>query len=72
LPPTPYSWLTLERRPASCLRTMSIFSGPSGWRRAHGYFHGAQELSIGDVIRGLTLIVQVLDADEMINHVEFL
>jgi hypothetical protein len=28
--------------------------------------------SIGDVIRGLMLIYQVLDADEMRNHVEFL
>ena len=37
-----------------------------------GIVHGPQELPIGDVIRGLMLIVQVLDADEMINHVEFL
>lgn len=37
-----------------------------------GIVHSAQELSIGDIIRGLMLIVQLLDADEMINHVEFL
>lgn len=37
-----------------------------------GIVYSAQELSIGDVIRGLMLIVHVLDADEMINHVEFL
>ena len=37
-----------------------------------GIVYSGQELSIGDVIRGLMIIVQVLDADDMINHVEFL
>ena len=37
-----------------------------------GIVYGGQELSIGDIIRDLMLIVQVLSPDEMINHVEFL
>ena len=31
-----------------------------------------QEASVGDVIRGLMLIQQLLDADDMLGHVEFL
>lgn len=37
-----------------------------------GIAYGPQDLSVGDMIRTLVLIVQVLDPDEMINHVEFL
>ena len=37
-----------------------------------GVVFGAQDLSVGEVIFGLMLIVQVLDADEMVNHVEFI
>ncbi len=37
-----------------------------------GIVHGSQDLAVGDVIRGLMLIAQVLDSDEMIGHVEFL
>jgi len=37
-----------------------------------GIAYGPQELSVGDMIRGLMLIVQVLEAHEMINNVEFL
>jgi hypothetical protein len=28
--------------------------------------------AIGDIIRGLMLIYQILDAEEMVGHVEFL
>lgn len=37
-----------------------------------GIVFGSQEMAAGDVIRGLMLIVQVLDSDDMIGHVEFL
>jgi uncharacterized protein with PIN domain len=37
-----------------------------------GIAYAAQGTSIGDIIRGLMLIYQVLDADDMVNHVEFL
>ena len=37
-----------------------------------GIVYAPRELPIGDVIRGLMLIVQVLDAEDMIGHVEFL
>ncbi len=37
-----------------------------------GIVFASRELPIGDVIRGLMLIVQVLDAEDMIGHVEFL
>ncbi len=37
-----------------------------------GIAFGEQGMSVGDMIRGLMLIVQVLDAREMVNHVEFL
>jgi uncharacterized protein with PIN domain len=34
--------------------------------------YSPQGTSIGDIIRGLMLIYQVLDAEDMIDHVEFL
>lgn len=37
-----------------------------------GIVYATRELPIGDVIRGLMLIVRVLDAEDMIGHVEFL
>jgi uncharacterized protein with PIN domain len=37
-----------------------------------GIAYARQQLSIGDLIRGLILIYQVLDADDMKNHIEFL
>jgi hypothetical protein len=37
-----------------------------------GIAYAPQGTSIGDIIRGLMLIYQVLDAEEMRNHVEFL
>ena len=37
-----------------------------------GIAYAPQGTSIGDIIRGLMLIYQVLDADEMRRHVEFL
>ena len=37
-----------------------------------GIVYVPRELPIGDVIRGLMLIVQVLDSEDMIGHVEFL
>jgi hypothetical protein len=37
-----------------------------------GIVYAPQQRSIGDVVRGLMLICQVLDADEMEDHVEFL
>ena len=37
-----------------------------------GIVYVTRELPIGDVIRGLMLIVQVLDAEDMIGHIEFL
>ena len=40
--------------------------------RHGGIVYAPSELPIGDVIRGLMLIVQVLDAEDMIGHVEFL
>ena len=43
----------------------------AGVRHA-GIVYAPRELPLGDVIRGLMLIVQVLDAKDMIGHVEFL
>jgi predicted nuclease of predicted toxin-antitoxin system len=37
-----------------------------------GIVYAHQSTTVGDVIRGLTLIQQVLTSDDMINHVEFL
>ena len=37
-----------------------------------GIVFGTADMSIGTVIAGALLVAEVLDADEMINHVEFL
>ena len=37
-----------------------------------GIVYASQRISVGDLIRGLTLIARVLDADAMHGHVEFL
>jgi predicted nuclease of predicted toxin-antitoxin system len=37
-----------------------------------GIVYASRQVSIGDIIRGLMVIYQVLDASEMENHVEFL
>jgi hypothetical protein len=37
-----------------------------------GIIYGPRRMSVGDVIRGLVLISNVLTPDEMRNHVEFL
>ncbi len=56
-----------------------IFTQDDDFLRAHargemhaGIVYAHQRTSVGEVIRGLMLIYQVLDADEMKNHVEFL
>jgi hypothetical protein len=37
-----------------------------------GIVYASQQASISEIIRGLMLIYQVLDADDMRGHVEFL
>ena len=37
-----------------------------------GIVFATREISVGDAIRGLMLIYQVLDADDMRRHVEYL
>jgi hypothetical protein len=37
-----------------------------------GIVYAPQQTPIGDIIRGLVLVHQVLDAEEMRRHVEFL
>jgi predicted nuclease of predicted toxin-antitoxin system len=37
-----------------------------------GVVYGSQKLSVGEVIRGLMLIFEVLELEEMRNQVEFL
>ncbi len=37
-----------------------------------GIVYAPQQTRIGELLQGLLLIYQVLEADEMINHVEFL
>jgi predicted nuclease of predicted toxin-antitoxin system len=37
-----------------------------------GIVYARQGTPVGDIIRGLMLVYQVLDAEEMRNHVEFL
>ena len=37
-----------------------------------GIVYARQQTPVGDMVRGLMLIYQVLDASEMQNHVEFL
>lgn len=56
-----------------------IFTQDDDFLRLHaagaqhaGIAYAPQGTSIGDVIRGLMLIYQVLNADEMRGHVEFL
>jgi uncharacterized protein with PIN domain len=56
-----------------------IFTQDDDFLRLHakgmehsGIVYAPQQTSIGDMVRGLMLICQVLDADEMENHVEFL
>lgn len=41
-------------------------------REHAGIVYAPQGTPIGDIIRGLMLVYQVLDADEMQGHVEFL
>jgi len=43
----------------------------SGVRHA-GIIYGAQGMSIGDIVRGVMLIVDVLSDEEMHDHLEFL
>ena len=38
----------------------------------HGIVYAHQRTPIGDVVRGLILIYEVLNVADMINHVEFL
>jgi predicted nuclease of predicted toxin-antitoxin system len=41
--------------------------------RAHrGIIYASQYLSVGEIIRGLMLIQDLLTAEEMVNHLEFL
>ena len=56
-----------------------IFTQDDDFLRLHakglghsGIVYAPQQTSIGDMVRGLMLIFQVLDSDEMENHVEFL
>lgn len=56
-----------------------IFTQDSGFLRLHaaghphyGIVYASQGKSIGETIHGLMLLHQVLDADEMEGHVEFL
>jgi len=56
-----------------------IFTQDDDFLRLHamGSEHGGvvyahQQTPVGDIVRGLMLICQVLDAEEMQNHVEFL
>jgi uncharacterized protein with PIN domain len=37
-----------------------------------GIVYAPPDKSIGDIIRGAWLVAEVLDSDEMMNHVEFL
>lgn len=37
-----------------------------------GIVYAPQGISIGDIIRGLVLIYQILEADDMTGHVEYL
>ena len=43
----------------------------SGVRHA-GIVYAPQQTSVGDVVRGLMLIYQVMEAAEMLDHVEYL
>lgn len=38
----------------------------------NGIVYARQKTSIGSLIQGLMLIYQVLDAEEMVNHVEYI
>ena len=56
-----------------------IFTQDDDFLRLHdkginhsGIVYTPQQTSIGDIIRGLLLINQVLDVNEMLNHLEFL
>lgn len=44
----------------------------AGGEEHTGIAYAQQQISIGEIIRGLILIYQVLDAEEMINHIEFI
>ena len=37
-----------------------------------GIVYSRQGTKIGDIVRGLMLVYQVLDAEDMVNHVEFI
>ena len=56
-----------------------IFTQDSDFLRLHsneihhaGITYARQGTKIGDIIRGLMLVNQVLSAEDMINHVEFI
>ena len=41
-------------------------------KRHSGIVYASQERSVGEIIRGLMMIHQVMEADEMIEHVQYL
>ena len=43
----------------------------AGFRHA-GLVYAHQQMPVGDVIRGLMLIVEVLGAEDMVGHLEFI
>ncbi len=56
-----------------------IFTQDDDFLRLHaagadhaGIVYAPQQTSIGDIIRGLMLVYQVLDMEEMLGHVEYL
>ena len=65
-------WLGLREMAVCCLlkTTTSYVCMPQAWRTLESYTHLRK--SVGEVIRGLMLIHQLLEAKDMNGHVEYL
>jgi hypothetical protein len=57
----------------------TIFTQDADFLRLHangmghaGITYAPQQTPVGDIIRGLMLLFEVLEPDEMINHIEFI
>ena len=66
-------WEGRGKRDASSLLRMMIFCAVAAAGADHaGIVYTTQETTTGEIISGLMLIHWVLEADEMMGHVEYL
>ena len=64
-------WLGKQNE-SSSRRMMTFFVLQQLFSDHRGIVYTSQENTVGEIIRGLMLIYQVLAAEEMVGHVEYL